>query len=227
MPEIRQLPLEFGHLPGASRDDLAVSPANEAALALVESWPGWASQIALLAGPPGSGKSHIAAIWQKKSGAERLTAGALPQSVEPGQAFLLEDFDRSRRDENALFHLINSVRASGGYLLLTARSFPAAWGLGLPDLLSRLKAATTVEIGEPDDALLSAVMAKLFADRQIAVEPQVISYLIHRIERSLSTAARVVDKLDREALARQTRITRVLAGEVLSALDAGQGELGF
>lgn len=227
MPAIRQLPLEFGHSPGASREDLAVSPANEAALALVESWPGWASPVALLAGPPGSGKSHIAAIWRGKSGAERLTANVLPHSVEPGQAFLLEDFDRCPRDENGLFHLINSVRAGGGFLLLTARSFPAGWGLGLPDLLSRLKAATTVEIGEPDDALLSSVMAKLFADRQIAVEPQVIAFLIHRIERSLSTAARVVDKLDREALARQSRITRVLAGEVLSALDAGQGELGF
>jgi chromosomal replication initiation ATPase DnaA len=110
-------------------------------------------------------------------------------------------------------------------VLITARRFPSAWGVALPDLASRLKAAATVEIGEPDDELLAGVIAKLFADRQVEVEPHVVQYLVRRIERSLATAIRVVDRLDRIALEEQTRITRALAAEAVEALDEGQGEL--
>jgi chromosomal replication initiation ATPase DnaA len=97
----------------------------------------------------------------------------------------------------------------------------------LPDLVSRLKAATIVEIGEPDDMLLAGVITKLFADRQVEVEPYVVHYIVRRIERSLVTAIGVVEKLDRTALEQKTRITRALAAQVISAMDGGQGELGF
>jgi chromosomal replication initiation ATPase DnaA len=107
---------------------------------------------------------------------------------------------------------------------LTARRFPLAWGLTLPDLVSRLKAAATVEIHEPDDLLLAGVMTKLFADRQVEVEPHVVQYLVRRIERSLSTVMRVVEKLDRAALEQKSRITRALAAEIVSAMDEGQRE---
>ena len=117
------------------------------------------------------------------------------------------------------------MRAAGSHLLVTARRFPSAWGVALPDLASRLKAAATVEIREPDDLLLAGVIAKLFADRQVEVEPHVVQFLVRRIERSLATAIRVVDKLDRAALEQKTRITRALAGEIVSAMDEGQGEL--
>ena len=114
---------------------------------------------------------------------------------------------------------------AGGHLLLVSRRFPAAWGVRLPDLASRLKAAPVVEIGEPDDMLLAGVITKLFADRQVAIEPLVVQYLVRRIERSLATAMRVVEKLDRRALEEKTRITRPLAASVLDAMDAGQGVL--
>ncbi|RWF24498.1 MAG: hypothetical protein EOS64_07630, partial [Mesorhizobium sp.] len=123
-----------------------------------------------------------------------------------------------------LFHLINAVRGAGSTLLLTARRFPAAWRVTLPDLISRLKAAATVEIHEPDDMLLAGVITKLFADRQVEVEPHVVQYLVRRIERSLATAMRVVERLDRAALERKTPITRALAAETVSAMDEGQGE---
>ena len=96
--------------------------------------------------------------------------------------------------------------------------------LKLPDLSSRLKAAATVEIGEPDDQLLAGVITKLFADRQVEVEPHVVQYLVRRIERSLSTAIRIVERLDRTALEQKSRITRALAVEAVTALDEGQGE---
>ncbi len=89
----------------------------------------------------------------------------------------------------------------------------------------RLKAAATVEIHEPDDMLLAGVITKLFADRQVEVEPHVVQYLVRRIERSLATAMRVVERLDRAALEQKSRITRALAAEAVSAMDEGQGEL--
>lgn len=225
----RQLPLDLGHSPGRSRDDLVVSAANEQAVALIDRWPDWPAPVVVLAGPPGSGKSHMAAVWVEASGAVAVPAGSIGtvavQRAEAGSPVLIEDVDAARLDENALFHLINAVRGAGTQLLLTSRRFPAAWGMSLPDLASRLKAAATVEIREPDDALLAGVVTKLFADRQVDVEPHVVQFLARRIERSLATAIRVVDRLDSMALERKGPITRTLAAEAVDAFDAGQGEL--
>ena len=236
----RQLPLDLGHVAASSRDDLVVSAANRDALALVERWPDWPSPVVILAGPPGSGKSHLAAIWRERAGAsafaaqeisgDRVTVAAGQGPDAGGQVegapteALVEDADRAGLDQTGLFHLINSVRGSGGHLLLTARAFPAAWPVTLPDLASRLKAATTVEIHEPDDLLLSGVITKLFADRQVEIEPNVVQFLARRIERSLSAANEVVRRLDALAMERKSRITRALAGEVVAAIEEGVSE---
>ncbi|KQU65741.1 hypothetical protein ASC75_11035 [Aminobacter sp. DSM 101952] len=223
----RQLPLDLGHSPGFSRDDLVVSAANAQAASLIDRWPAWPAPVVLLAGPAGSGKTHLAAIWREHAGAVEISGSDIAAHVgEIGAApVLIDDVDRGRLDQDGLFHLINTVRGAGSHLLLTARSFPAAWGVTLPDLASRLKAAATVEIEEPDDLLLAGVITKLFADRQVEVDPHVVQFLVRRIERSLSTAIRVVDRLDRAALEQKTRITRALAAETVGAFDAGQGEL--
>jgi chromosomal replication initiation ATPase DnaA len=222
----RQLPLDLGHGTGYSRDDLIVSHANEQAVALVDGWPDWPSPVVVLAGPTGAGKTHLASIWREHADALQLDGRRLGEtSPELGRRpILIDDIDAAAIDEAALFHLINAVRGAGSHLLLTARRFPGAWDVRLPDLSSRLKAAATVEIHEPDDLLLAGVITKLFADRQIEVEPHVVQYLARRIERSLATAMRVVEKLDRMALEQKTRITRVLAAEAVSSMDEGQGE---
>lgn len=224
----RQIPLDLDRTPGFSRDDLVVSPANAAAVAMVDRWPGWPASAMVLAGPPGSGKSHLASIWAEHSGAaslDRASLGAAALAAASRGPVLVDDADAGGLDEAGLFHLFNAVRQAGGHLLLVSRRFPAAWGVRLPDLASRLKAAPVVEIGEPDDMLLAGVITKLFADRQVAIEPLVVQYLVRRIERSLATAMRVVEKLDRRALEEKTRITRPLAASVLDAMDAGQGVL--
>jgi chromosomal replication initiation ATPase DnaA len=222
----RQLPLDLGHGTGYSRDELIVSATNEQAVALVDRWPDWPSPVVVLAGPAGSGKTHLASIWLARAGALKVDAGRIGDcitnlGVRPA---LIDDVDGSPVDEHGLFHLINAVRGAGSHLLLTARRFPSSWGVKLPDLASRLRAAATVEIDEPDDLLLAGVITKLFADRQVEVEPHVVQYLVRRIERSLATAMRVVERLDRTALERKTPITRALAAETVSAMDEGQGE---
>lgn len=225
----RQLPLDLGHEPGYDRDDLIVTASNRGAVDLIDAWPAWPSPFVVLAGPTGSGKTHLAAIWRANSGAAVVDARHIDQlSLEKAASgpVLIDDIGGSAIDETGLFHLMNVVRQSGTSLLMTSRRWPIHWPLALPDLISRLKAASTVEILEPDDFLLTAVIHKLFADRQIAVEPNVVSYLVGRIERSLSTANHVVDRLDRSALEQKTRITRNLAASVLTALDEGQADLG-
>lgn len=222
----RQLPLDLGHSTGHSRDELVVSDANRQAVALIDRWPDWPAAVVVLAGPAGSGKSHIASIWADAANAVSLDAASIEAWVEDtplSHPVLIDNADRDL-DEHGLFHLINAVRGAETQLLLTSRRFPTAWGVALPDLVSRLKAAATVEILEPDDHLLAAVITKLFADRQIEVEAHVVQFLVRRIERSLSTAIDVVDRLDRAALEQKTRITRALAAETVNAMDQGQVE---
>jgi chromosomal replication initiation ATPase DnaA len=224
----RQIPLALGHKPALSRDDLVVTPANAEAVSLVDRWPDWPSAVVVLAGPAGSGKSHLASIWREWSGASSLPADRLGgMAGAPAGPVLVDGIGDKPFDEAALFHLVNTVRSGGTHLLLTSRRFPLAWGARLPDLVSRLRVATTVEVHEPDDALLEGVIAKLFADRQVEVELHVISYLARRIERSVATAIDVVDRLDRAALEEKSRITRPLAARIVSALDEGQGALPF
>jgi len=224
----RQLPLDLAHAEGHSRDDLVVTPANELAVGLIESWPDWPAPVVVLAGPAGSGKTHIADMWCDHSGAFPVAATAVEAeamaAAEHGPV-LVDDADSPLLDETGLFHLINTVRSSHTHLLLTARHLPSAWGVKLPDLLSRLRAAAAVEIKEPDEMLLTGVITKLFADRQVSVEPHVVQFILRRMERSLSAAQRIVERLDRTALERKIRISRALAAEILDEMDWGQGRL--
>jgi chromosomal replication initiation ATPase DnaA len=217
-----QLAFDLDPAENFSRDDFIRGAGNAAALDLVESWPNWPARTVAIVGPEGSGKSHLAAIWAAAAGARRLAGRALDESIVPAAlatgALALEcaaaDVDL---DERALFHLLNLVQEQRAFLLLTARTAPAAWAITLPDLASRLRAVPVVTLAAPDDAMLRAVLVKLFADRQVAVDEALISYLVVRIERSFAAARSIVATLDREALRRQRPVTRALAGEILGA----------
>jgi chromosomal replication initiation ATPase DnaA len=216
----RQLALALPHAESFARDDFLTGASNEAALATIERWPDWADRVLALTGPEGAGKSHLAAIWAEKAGARRVSARALGEtdllrSLATG-ALVVEDAS-DELDERALFHLLNLVREEDGYLLLTARAPPGTWGVALPDLASRLRAVPVVTVSAPDDALLRAVMVKLFADRQLAVDETLIAYLATRIERSFAVARETVERLDREALRQKRGVTRALAAETLGS----------
>jgi chromosomal replication initiation ATPase DnaA len=218
-----QLPLEFRHEAASGRDDLVISDPVSAAASIIDRWPDWPSPVVIITGPEGSGKSHLAEVWVRNSGATRVQAvpGSDAVTLAGEGPVLVEDADRDGFDETELFHLINAVRSAGTNLLITARRWPMAWGVTLPDLASRLKAATTVEIGPPDDLLLSQILLKLFADRQLLLDDKIIAYIVPRMERSLAAAQAIVERLDRLALARGTRINRALAAEVLGSLPQG------
>jgi chromosomal replication initiation ATPase DnaA len=220
-----QLPLAFTHDPANGREDLLVADPLSAAVKIVDSWPHWPSPVVILAGPVGSGKSHLASIWRERCDATSIhpTAGANAAVAAANGPVIFEDVDRLGFDDTELFHVINSVRENGTSLLMTTRLWPMSWPVTLPDLRSRLKAATVVEIGEPDEELLSQVIVKLFADRQLYIDDKLVLYIVNRMERSMNAAQLIVDRLDRLALGRGTRITRLLAAEVLNELgNSGQ-----
>jgi chromosomal replication initiation ATPase DnaA len=224
----RQLPLDLAHQPGFSRDELVVSPSNQAAVSLIDRWPDWPANLMVIAGPPGSGKSHLASIWARKADAFAIDTSdphAIAAAAPLGLNLLIDGIGEAQIDENALFHAINATRAAEKHLLITSRSWPTQWNLKLPDLLSRIKSAPMVEIAEPDDDLLSGVIVKLFADRQIDVEPMVVRFLVSRIERSLDTAQDVVTRIDHAALESKGKITRQMAASVLTEMDLGQRSL--
>jgi chromosomal replication initiation ATPase DnaA len=218
MPTPRQLALALGHDESFAREDFLAGPQNAAALALIERWPEWPARTMLLVGPEGSGKSHLAAIWAARSAARTISARELDQPSVPDLlavgALAVEDLATWHVEERALFHLLNLAREQGAHLLFTSRNLPAAWPVKLPDLVSRLREIPVFTLEPPDDALLRAVLVKLFADRQLAVDESLIAYLVTRMERSFAAARAAVAALDREALRQQRPVTRALASEL-------------
>jgi chromosomal replication initiation ATPase DnaA len=217
----KQLAFDLPLDPRFGAEDFLVSPSNEQAYGLIERWPEWPDTILLLVGPRGSGKSHLASIWATNAHAWTVDAAAIthdkvPHLVSNG-ALAIEDMDRGERDEAALFHLLNLAREKRASLLITCETPPDRWSLKTPDLLSRLRLAPSCALDAPDDALLKAVLVKLFVDRQLVVDTSVVDYIALRIERSLAKASEIVALLDREALSRGRRVSRAIAAEILGA----------
>ena len=217
-PGPRQLALALDHAESFAREDFLASGCNESALNLIDRWPDWPGRVMVLVGPAGAGKSHLAAIWAERAGARVAAARALdrsnPLAALATGALVLEDLTPGEFDEPALFHLLNLAREESAYLLITASSQPAGWLTGLPDLASRLRAIPVVTLSAPDDELLRAVLVKLFADRQLAVDESLVSYLMTRLERSFPAARAAVERLDREAMQRKRPVSRALAAEL-------------
>lgn len=230
----RQLPLHLAVPSSYGRADFLPAAANESAVTWIERWPDWPGPSSSLAGPAGSGKTHLLHLWAERAQAPILQGADLDQplfsrildslggarcvAVDGAQAVA------GRADaERQLFHLYNWLHERHGSLLLAARQAPARWQVQLPDLASRLRTAALVTIGAPDDALLAAVLVKLFHDRQITVGQDVVRYLVGHMERSLSAACVVVDRLDREALADKRAVSVRLASSVLAAIMEERG----
>ncbi len=217
-----QLALDLPLRPALGREDFVVSPGAAPALALLDDWARWPSGRAALTGPQGSGKSHLAHVWAEAAGARVAEAGAAPglaADLARGggpPALALEDAaPEGPAAEAALLHLMNAAAEARRPLLLTGRAPPARWRVALPDLASRLAATLPIEVPPPDDALLTALLAKHFADRQIAPPRGLVSWLALRIERSAAAAQDAVARLDAAALERGRDVSVPLAREVL------------
>ncbi|MGR3812625.1 MAG: chromosomal replication initiator DnaA [Cognatishimia activa] len=204
------------------RDDFFVSDANAMALALVDSWPNWAGNKLAIIGPEGSGKTHLTHVWAAQSGARIVDAASLTIDAVPDLAQTpiavenVPSIAQNAAAQDALFHLHNLTLAEGHSLLVTGISEPKHWGLTLPDLKSRLEGTTTAVLKEPDDALLSILLAKLFVDRQLTPNTETIAYMVKHMDRSFAEARRLVRNIDQASLAKKRKVSRALAAEVMN-----------
>jgi chromosomal replication initiation ATPase DnaA len=224
-----QLPLALGFRPALGEEDFLVAPCNALAVAWIDRWPDWPASALVLTGPMGAGKSHLASVWAQRSGASSARPGVRidPDAlVSPGARVLIDLHAEPHPDpaaEAPWFHLLNLLRERKGQALIVAREPAARWPVRLPDLASRLTALPQVEIGPPDDALLSALLVKHLADLGASLDPVVLSYLLPRIERSFAAIAGLATALNQSALSAQKPITLALARTVLQKPDDARG----
>lgn len=221
----RQLAFDLEHRPALGEEDFLVAESNAEAVAWIDRYPDWPAPVLVLSGDAGSGKTHLARVFAAKSGAVEISHQQLQQDATPvfpnGDAAVIEDCDTIIGDpvvEEALFHLYNQAREQKHVMLLTAKSPASRWNIALADLASRLRAAPSARISAPGDTLLTALLVKLFADRQIGIDQSVLAYVVPRIERSFDAVQRFVTEADMTALEGKRRISVPLARDVLRQL---------
>jgi chromosomal replication initiation ATPase DnaA len=218
----QQLSFDLPVRTALGRNDFFVTPTNALAVSTIDEIPPWPGGKLILYGPAGSGKTHLVHVWAAQSGAKVITASDLTERDVPSLAqgpVAIEDVPLIANDpaaQAALFHLHNMVLGEGHSLLMTGRAAPTHWGLGLPDLQSRVQGTYAVTLAPPDDTLLTAILAKLFNDRQITPKPDVIPYLVLHMDRSFEAAAAIVKRLDQTSLAEGRTVSRPLAARLIA-----------
>jgi len=220
-----QLPLPFPHQPAYAAADFLEAPSNEAALTWLDRVADWPDHRLALWGEPGCGKTHLLRLWAGRRGAALLAGPdlhGLPTLPAAG-GVALDDAD-TIADEAALLHLLNAAREARLPVLLAARTPPARWPVHLPDLGSRLRAVTSVEILSPEESLLRALLLRLLADRQLAVRTDLQDWLLLRLPRSPAALREAVARLDQTALAAGGAVTRPIAAAVVAAMGGGNAD---
>lgn len=220
---LEQIPLDLGNRTALGRQDFLVAPCNQDAVAWIDLWPEWPAPCLVLYGPVASGKTHIGAVWSEKTAAicvraSDINENAIRDIAAMDHHVIIEDADALIGDihgEKGLFHLYNIFKEDGRSFLLTLLEPPVRLSFALPDLASRLRAAPSVAIREPDEQLLSAVLVKLFSDKQIRVGADALQYILPRIERSFEAVRDLVEKADSRAMIEKRKISIPLLRDIL------------
>jgi len=183
-----------------SPDTLVVAEANRDAARLLTEWRAWPGGALALAGPPGSGKSHLALAWALEAGARQVVAHAAPEDAaaifrEAGGRLLIDDADREA-DESMLWRVLDLARTGGGAVLLVGAKMPNQWQTMTPDLRSRLASLAVARLGEPDEALMEVVLRRICREQFIQLSDDAARYLAQRLPRTFAAAHSLAAALD-------------------------------
>lgn len=220
-----QIPLDLRHRTALGRNDFLVMPNNHDAVAWIDLWPEWSAPCLVLYGPIACGKTHLGAVWAERSSAICVKASDINEDfiheiVDMKHHIIIEDGDKLIGNivgEKGLFHLYNIFKEEGRSILLTLQEPPVRRSFALPDLASRLRAAPSVAIREPDEQLIEALLVKLFSDRQIRVSTEVLHYILPRIERSFEAVRDLVEQSDQRAMIEKRSITIPFLRDILNS----------
>jgi chromosomal replication initiation ATPase DnaA len=210
-----QLGLPFPHRPRYGA--FLPAPSNAQARTWLARRAEWPQGRMALWGEAGCGKTHLLRLWA--DGRPVLDGRELPPDLNPTD-LALDNADRVE-EPLALLHLLNRLAEAGRAVVLAGRAPPARWNTGLPDLDSRLRAITAVEIAPPEDALLQALLAQLLDERQLPVPPPLQDWLRLRLPRTAQAMREAAAALDIASLEAGRRVTRGLIAQVLERLGNG------
>ena len=231
MTRTQQLLLDLSLKPNYSEIDYVKSPCNWEAAEWVHRWPEWPMKMIAIYGEAGCGKTHLAHIWQGKTGARFLTPSdilnlsphdALGEAsaviLDNVEALFPKEANPDAAVEDWMFHFYNLVKEKNADLLFCSLRPPTQWAVRLPDLRSRLATILSIAINPPDEEALKAVLFKLCSERGMVLSVEVGEYILRRVERSFDHILSLVDTLDKRTLSQHRQLTLGLVREVLSQL---------
>lgn len=185
-PDQIALPLDWPQ--GGDEQRFIIGDANRAAFEHFRTWSLWPVKATMLIGPRRSGRSLLARSFVARVG------GRLFDEAE-------------RHDEEALFHAWNAAQDSGRPVVLVVDDVPPGWPIRLPDLRTRLAVTPVARIEQPDDLLFGQLVQLRFSDRGLHLPAEALRYVIDRVQRDYWTVERLVDAIDRFAIAERARLT--------------------
>ena len=204
----KQYMLHFAPHTYLGEEDFLVTSCNEIAYKAVKMWPYWQHFALNIFGPQSSGKTHLAHIWVNR------VQKSLPQPVEipilqahninmknvnkliNNHSYLVIENLTADINEEALFHLYNAYNTPERFVLFNSEHPLSKIPFKLPDLRSRLNTIPSAEILLPDDEMLTALIVKLFNDRQIMISQEILDYILKNAERSFEYISRLVAETD-------------------------------
>jgi chromosomal replication initiation ATPase DnaA len=196
LPDQFALPLDWPQ--GSDEERFVVSEANRNAFDHFRRWSAWPVKATILVGPRRSGRSLLARNFVARVGGRLF---------DPAET----------HDEEALFHAWNQAQETGRPMVMVADRAPPDWEVSLPDLRTRLAVTPVARIEQPDDALFASLIRRLFADRGLHLPDDALRYVVSRVTRDYWTAERVVDAIDRFAIASHARLTVPTVRRALAA----------
>jgi chromosomal replication initiation ATPase DnaA len=229
---VKQIPLAFEPQTDFRREDFMVADCNKKAFAMIDRWPEWSMFGLFLYGPEGCGKTHLAHIFADRVArlsprpvavqminAREVKPSKVERLYRENPCLVVENLT-AEADNTALFHLFNLYQNEGGSVLFTSSQAPARLAFTLPDLCSRIRMLPAVAITEPDDAMLEALVVKLFTDRQIVISSDVLNFIVQNTQRSFSFVQKFVAEIDTVSLAYKRAVSVPIAREALKTLLA-------